>query len=114
MNERKILVGGDGAVAEPQTADLSKLNPMDALNRRDIELIKRSLNTMHKDCAELRDTIVSLHARQSGTPSRGFFLGLGAVSLILAVGLVVGRPQIDATLHGTPAVAKLMDGDVSR
>lgn len=114
MNERKLLAGDDIPGSDAASTDVSKLNPMDALNRRDIELIKRSLNTMHKDCAELRETIVSLHARQSSAPSKGFFLGLGAVSLVLAAGIVIGRPQIDATLHGLPAVAKLMDGDVNR
>lgn len=114
MNERKLLVGDDSPASDASSTDISKLNPMDALNRRDIELIKRSLNSMHKDCAELRETIVALHARQSNVPSKGFFLGLGAVSLILAAGVVIGMPQIDATLHRSPAVANLVDSGVTR
>ncbi len=113
MNELKLVVGEEAAAAEAP-ADPPKVNPIDALNRRDIELIKRSLASMHKDCAELRSTIVALHGRQSRAPSKGFFLGLSFVAFIIIGVLSVARPQLDAALHGLPMFAKLSSGDLSR
>ena len=113
MNEFK-LVGDEAAPSEAAGPDLAKANPMDALNRRDIELIKRSLVSMHKECAELRKTIVALHGRQGKAPSRGFVFGLGLIALVAVSALAIARPQLDGALHGMPAFAKLMGGDLSR
>lgn len=112
MNELKLVME-DGAAADLTRPDLSKANPMDALNRRDIELIKRSLATMHKDCAELRSTIVALHGRQSRAPSKGFFLSLGVLAFVMVAGLSIARPQLDAALHDMPVMAKLSGGSLS-
>lgn len=114
MNELKLVSGDEAVTTEAPANDLSRANPTDALNRRDIELIKRSLVGMHKDCAELRSTIVALHGRQSQAPSRGFMLGLGLVALIAVAGLSIARPQLDEALHGTPALARLTGTDLNR
>ena len=95
-------------------SDLSKANPIDALNRRDIELIKRSLVGLHKECAELRSTIVALHGRQSRAPSRSFLLGFGALAFVVVAGLSLARPQLDEALHGMPPLAKLTSSDLNR
>jgi hypothetical protein len=107
MSELKLVLGPDGEPdATAAKADLSKLNPMDALNRRDIELIKRSLANMHRDGAELRETIVSLHARHSQAPSRGFFIGLSVIGFLAIGVLTTARPNLDAVLQHIPVLSK--------
>ena len=113
MNELKLVLGDEAAMAETLGPDPSKANPIDALNRRDIELIKRSLASMQKDCAELRSTIVALHGRQSRTPSKSFFLALGVFAFVVVGAVSAIRPQLDAALNGVPVLAKLTDSTVS-
>lgn len=115
MSELKLVLGSDG---EPEGSalkpDVSKLNAMDALNRRDIELIKRSLANMHRDCAELRETIVALHSRHNQAPSRGFFISLGVIGFLAVGTLTAARSSLDAALLHVPAFAKLSAGEISR
>jgi hypothetical protein len=115
MSELKLVLGSDG---EPEVAapkpDLSSLNPIDALNRRDIELIKKSLAGMHKDGAELRNAIVALHTRNSRAPSRSFFISLGVVAFIAVGTLAAARPTLDEALQHVPMLAKLTPSDVPR
>lgn len=110
MSELKLIVGDEAGANDTATAaapaEPPKVNPMDALNRRDIELIKRSLAAMHKDCAELRSTIVALHGRQSAAPSRGFFLTCGAVALVAVLGISAVRPLVKGIMHGSLAMAQ--------
>ena len=107
MSELKLVVenGSDGAA--PVKPDVSTLNPFDALNRRDIEMIKRSLVNMHKDGADLRTTIIALHERNCHIPSKSFFVGLGLLGLIGFVALSIVRPQLETALHHIPVLAKL-------
>ena len=107
MSELKLVLGNDDEPdASASKPDISKLNLTDALNRRDIELIKRSLTTMHRDCAELRETIVALHARHSRAPTRGFFISLGVLGFLAIGTLAAARPSLDAALQHMPVLAK--------
>lgn len=115
MSELKLVLGSDG---EPEAAaskpDLSNLSPIDALNRRDIELIKKSLAGMHKDGAELRNAIVALHTRNSRVPSHSFFISLGVVAFLAVGTLAAARPTLDEALQHVPMLAKLTPGEVPR
>ncbi len=108
MSELKLVVENDADNPLTTKSDVSALNPFDALNRRDIELIKRSLVSMHKDSADLRTTIIALHERNSHVPSKSFFFGLGLIGLIGFGALTVARPQLEAALRHIPALSKAM------
>jgi hypothetical protein len=114
MSELKLVLGEDGEADVPARQDVSAMNPMDALNRRDIELIKKSLANMHKDGAELRSTIVALHARHTQAPSRGFFISLGLVGFLVIGTLAAARPTLDAALQHVPVLARLSPTDTPR
>ncbi|MDX7949751.1 hypothetical protein P7D22_00990 [Lichenihabitans sp. Uapishka_5] len=115
MGDLKRMVGDEAvSVGESASANLVTPNPMDALNRRDIEIIKRSLVNMHKDNAELRGAIVALHGRGTAAPSRLFFVSLGVVMLIVVGAVTIARPQIDASLSKIPALARLSGSPITR
>lgn len=111
MSELKLVIENDTENASMTKPDVATLNPFDALNRRDIELIKKSLANMHKDSADLRTTLVALYQRNNRVPSKGFFISLGFL-LFIGVGLLTAaRPQLDAALHRVPVFAKLSNGE---
>jgi hypothetical protein len=112
-SELKLVIeNADGTGATKP--DLASMNPMDALNRRDIELIKKSLVGMHRDSAELRTTMVALHQRNSAAPSRGFFLTMGLVWFIGIGALTMMRPHLHAALQHMPALANLSSATTAR
>jgi hypothetical protein len=107
-SELKLVIenAADGVAQKP---DVSTMNPMDALNRRDIELIKKSLVGMHRDSAEMRSTMVALHRRNETVPSKSFFLTMGIVSFIGLGALTMARPHLHEALQHVPALAHLAD-----
>ena len=107
MSELKLVVENASDETSPVKPDLSTLNPVDALNRRDIELIKRSLATMHKDSADMRTTIIALHERNCHVPSKSFFFSLGLLGLLSFGILSAVRPQLETALHHIPVFAKV-------
>jgi hypothetical protein len=108
-SELKLVIENAGEGAAPAKPDVATMNPMDALNRRDIELIKKSLVGLHRDSAEMRNTMVAIHHRNNTVPSKSFFLTLGLVGFIGISGLAIMRPQLHAALQHVPALARLAD-----
>ena len=109
MSELKLVVenGADGPVST--RLDAGQVNPLDALNRRDVELIKRSLHNMHKDSADLRSAMIALHEKHTNSPSRSFFVSMALIWFVGFAALTIARPQLGAALHRLPGITHVAE-----
>ncbi len=74
-----------------------------ALNRRDLDVIKRDLITVRKDYSEIRENMIVLTHQYSSAPSKSFFVTFGVIWLALLAVLLTFQPQM------TAGVARLME-----
>jgi hypothetical protein len=104
MSELKLVVENAAENAAPAKSEGVSSNPWDALNRRDIELIKKSLINMNKDSADLRNNMILLYQQNNRVPSKTFFVGLGLLWFLGFSALTIARPHLDVALQHLPGL----------
>lgn len=106
-SELKLVVESAADAPMAEKHDVGSMNPIDALNRRDIELIKKSLAGMHRNNTDLRSAMIALHQRDAQVPSRRFFITMGVIGFVAVSALAVLRPQVEAAVQRVPMLARL-------
>lgn len=77
-----------------------------ALNRRDLDVIKRDLISVRKDYSDIRENMVILTHQYSRTPSKSFFVMFGLIWLALLAGVLTFQPQL--TTAASALAAKVL------
>lgn len=96
MSELKIVADTPEPSAPQPRTGLPVPTTEAGFTRRDLDLIKRDLITVRKDYSEIRNNLVILTHQHSSAPTRGFFITLGAIWLVLLAALMVAQPHLAA------------------
>ena len=95
MSDLKLILEPEAAESVDQNKASLPVSVNDsALNRRDLDLIKRDLITVRKDYSEIRENMVILTHQYSRTPSKSFFITFGAIWLLLLATVVTFQTQL--------------------
>jgi hypothetical protein len=105
MSDLKIVADPDASepMDGPRTSVPVPVNDA-ALNRRDLDMIKRDLITVRKDYREIRDNMVVLTHQYSRAPSRSFFITFGIVWLALLAALLFVQPHLSSVTERLAAL----------